>query len=229
MGRYHAKKSGSTFWHTLPPPKMQKQTRPGLCMKLRECKIHAMQRERAAQSFFSLLPVSNATLASAGMQLSKAGRPGSLQYRRVVYTKMLARCVCTLPPHVHRSLNIPKGIACATESRSRVSGVPVRDEAPESSPPPRLKAPPGANRRPLLLRELNIEVGPNDSILADGRFDGALSPTELVHSNLVRGLLVIREVPRISLAGRRAATRSATLAAPCILCCLLRQLPRPIV
>lgn len=40
-----------------------------------------------------------------------------------------------------------------------VGGVPVLDEAPESSPG-RPRAPPGPRRRPLLLREENIEVGP---------------------------------------------------------------------
>lgn len=42
---------------------------------------------------------------------------------------------------------------------SLTGGVPVRDDAPESSPglP---SAPPGPMRRPLLLREENIEVGP---------------------------------------------------------------------
>lgn len=38
-------------------------------------------------------------------------------------------------------------------------GVPVREEEPESSAP-RVSEPPGPIRRPLLLRELNIEVGP---------------------------------------------------------------------
>lgn len=43
-------------------------------------------------------------------------------------------------------------------------GVPVREDAPESSPG-RPKPPPGARRRPLLLRELNIDVGPNDAFV----------------------------------------------------------------
>ena len=42
---------------------------------------------------------------------------------------------------------------------SRVGGVPVREEAPESSPG-RPREPPGPRRRPLLLREENIDVGP---------------------------------------------------------------------
>jgi hypothetical protein len=42
---------------------------------------------------------------------------------------------------------------------SRVGGVPVREEAPESSPG-RPREPPGPMRLPLLLREENIEVGP---------------------------------------------------------------------
>jgi hypothetical protein len=42
---------------------------------------------------------------------------------------------------------------------SRVGGVPVREEAPESSPG-RPREPPGPIRLPLLLREENIEVGP---------------------------------------------------------------------
>lgn len=42
---------------------------------------------------------------------------------------------------------------------SRVGGVPVREERPESSPG-RPKDPPGPRRRPLLLREENIDVGP---------------------------------------------------------------------
>lgn len=40
-----------------------------------------------------------------------------------------------------------------------MGGVPVREEAPESSAP-RVSAPPGPSLRPLLLRELNIDVGP---------------------------------------------------------------------
>jgi len=40
-------------------------------------------------------------------------------------------------------------------------GVPVLDEAPESSPP-LLNEPPGPIFRPLLLREENIDVGPKD-------------------------------------------------------------------
>ena len=45
-----------------------------------------------------------------------------------------------------------------------VGGVPVRDDAPESSPP-RASALPGPPRGflPLLLRELNIDVGPSDT------------------------------------------------------------------
>lgn len=38
-------------------------------------------------------------------------------------------------------------------------GVPVREEPPESSAP-RVSEPPGPILRPLLLRELNIDVGP---------------------------------------------------------------------
>jgi hypothetical protein len=46
---------------------------------------------------------------------------------------------------------------------SRVGGVPVREDAPESSP-----ARPKKVRLPLLLRELNIDVGPKDTFeLAD--------------------------------------------------------------
>lgn len=40
-------------------------------------------------------------------------------------------------------------------------GVPVLDEAPESSPP-LLNEPPGPIFRPLLLRDENMDVGPND-------------------------------------------------------------------
>lgn len=44
-----------------------------------------------------------------------------------------------------------------------VGGVPVRDEAPESSPG-RPREPPGPSLRPLLLRELNMEVGPREML-----------------------------------------------------------------
>lgn len=44
-----------------------------------------------------------------------------------------------------------------------VGGVPVLEEAPESKPsPPRDSEPPGPSLRPLLLRELNIDVGPRE-------------------------------------------------------------------
>lgn len=42
-------------------------------------------------------------------------------------------------------------------------GVPVLDDAPESSPPLVRPLPGPSGFRPLLLRELNIEVGPNDT------------------------------------------------------------------
>lgn len=50
--------------------------------------------------------------------------------------------------------------ALECEVFSRVGGVPVREEAPESSPA-RPSEPPGPRRRPLLLRDENIEVGPS--------------------------------------------------------------------
>lgn len=51
---------------------------------------------------------------------------------------------------------------------SRVGGVPVREEAPESSPG-RPRDPPGPRRRPLLLRDENIEVGPSVTFWLDVR------------------------------------------------------------
>src|SRR5688500_10106734 len=47
-------------------------------------------------------------------------------------------------------------------AESRVGGVPVLDEAPESSPA-RPREPPGPvpNLRPLLLRDANMDVGPS--------------------------------------------------------------------
>ena len=53
---------------------------------------------------------------------------------------------------------------------SFTGGVPVREEAPESSGP-RLSEPPGPRRRPLLLREPNImEVGPSVTFELEARF-----------------------------------------------------------
>ncbi len=46
-------------------------------------------------------------------------------------------------------------------SFSFCGGVPVLEEAPESSPV-RDNEPPGPNLRPLLLRDENIDVGAND-------------------------------------------------------------------
>lgn len=59
--------------------------------------------------------------------------------------------------HLGTAFTYLNAFECDTESR--VGGVPVRDDAAESSPV-RLSEPPGPNRRPLLLREANIDVGP---------------------------------------------------------------------
>ena len=47
-------------------------------------------------------------------------------------------------------------------------GVPVRDEAPESSPV-LLNEPPGPILRPLLLLDENMDVGPKDICALDAR------------------------------------------------------------
>lgn len=52
---------------------------------------------------------------------------------------------------------------------SLLMGVPLRDEAPESSPG-RPREPPGPRRLPLLLREENIEVGPRVTLPLADRF-----------------------------------------------------------
>ena len=67
-----------------------------------------------------------------------------------------------------RAVTYPNAFVCAT------GGVPVREEAPDSSPA-RPNAPPGPPmRRPLLLRELNIEVGPNEGFWLEVRLEEPL-------------------------------------------------------
>jgi hypothetical protein len=61
---------------------------------------------------------------------------------------------------IHRGANL-KAFAEVADSFSLWGGVPVLDDAPESSPV-LLDEPPGPIFRPLLLREENIDVGPKD-------------------------------------------------------------------
>jgi len=70
-----------------------------------------------------------------------------------------AGCSASPDPNPARRLN---AFAEVADSFSFCcGGVPVLEEAPESSPV-LLNEPPGPILRPLLLRDENIDVGPND-------------------------------------------------------------------
>ena len=83
-----------------------------------------------------------------------------------------------------RSETYLKAFEC--EVLSLLGGVPVLEEAPESSPG-RPREPPGPMRLPLLLREENIEVGPRVTFWLDVRL---MEPLRRLKSSMPTWLLV---------------------------------------
>lgn len=122
------------------------------------CKTPRCKEMSAQASFFS--SPSKEALVMAGEALADGGEAGWSPVSASRLRGMLAFPGLRRRQVAWVFVTYPNAFVWATA----VGGVPVREDAPDSSPG-RPKPPPGTRRRPLLLRELNMEVGPNEAVL----------------------------------------------------------------